>query len=135
MTLHDRGEEDTRYLFFIDYVFGNARIVKALPDDWSSVIFAFDAQIDTWYELTATVHEDGTLEFKVNDEVFRIIDDDPLKGGQAGLVIADGQAHFDDVEITGPNIKNGGPGRARPVNPKTKLATTWGQLKTGNPIR
>ncbi|MXV84053.1 hypothetical protein F4X88_08235 [Candidatus Poribacteria bacterium] len=135
LTLHDRGEEDTRYLFFIDYVFGNARIVKALPDDWSSVIFAFDAQIDTWYELTAAVHEDGTLEFKVNDEVFSIIDDDPLKGGQAGLVIADGQAHFDDVEITGPNIKNGGPGRARPVNPKTKLATTWGQLKTGNPIR
>ena len=69
------------------------------------------------------------LNFKVNDEVFTVIDDEPLKGGQAGLVVADGQAHFDDVEITGPNISNGGPGKARPVNPKAKLATTWGKLK------
>ena len=60
LTLHDRGEEDTRYLFFIDYVFGTARIVKALRDRWFPVIFPFDAEIDTWYELTATVHEDGT---------------------------------------------------------------------------
>ena len=102
LTLHDRGEEDSRYLFFIDYVFGTVRLVKALRDsNWFPVIYAFDAEIDTWYELTATIHEDGTIEFKVDDEVFTVIDDDPLKGGQAGLVVADGRAHFDDVEITG----------------------------------
>ena len=135
LTLHDRGEEDTRYLFFIDYVFGTVRLVKALRDDWFPVIYPFDAEIDRWYELTGTIHEDGTLEFKVDDEVFTAIDDDPLKGGQAGLVIADGQARFDDVEITGANIKNGGPGKARPVAPRSKLATTWGYLKKGSTIR
>ena len=57
------------------------------------------------------------------------IDDEPLKGGQAGLVVADGQARFDNVEITGPNIDNGGPGKAFPVEPRAKLATTWGKLK------
>ena len=59
LTLHDRGEEDSRYLFFIDYVFGTVRLVKALRNSWFPVIFPFDAEIDTWYELTATIHEDG----------------------------------------------------------------------------
>ena len=129
LTLHDRGEEDTRYLFFIDYVFNTARIVKALPDAWFPVVYPFVAEFDTWYELTATVHEDGTLEFQIDDEVFTTIDDEPLKGGQAGLIVMDAQARFDDVEITGNNIRNGGPGKARPVAPRGKLATTWGHLK------
>ena len=135
LTLHDRGEEDSRYLFFIDYVYGTIRIVKALRDDWKFTIYPFDAEINIWYKLTATIHEDGTLEFQVDGEVFDTIDNDPLKGGQAGLVVADGQAHFDDVEITGSNIKNGGPGKPRPVEPRTKLATTWGNLKKGNTFR
>lgn len=132
LTLHDRGEEDTRYLFFIDYVFGTARIIKAEPNDWFPVVFPFTAEIDTWYELTATVYEDGTLEFKVDDEVFTAIDEEPLKGGQAGLVVSDAQARFDNVEITGANIRNGGPGKPRPVAPRGKLATTWGNLKWHN---
>ena len=135
LTLHDRGEEDSRYLFFIDYVFGTVRLVKALRNDWFPVVYPFEAEIDTWYELTATIHEDGTIEFKVDDEVFTAIDDDPLKGGQAGLVVADGRAHFDDVEITGANVKNGGPGKARPVESRDKLTTTWGHIKKGSTIR
>ncbi len=130
LTLHDRGEEDTRYLFFIDYIFGNVRIVKALRDDWFTVTHLFAAEIDTWYELSATIYEDGTLEFKINDETFTAIDDEPLKGGRAGFVVADGQAHFDDVEISGDNIRNGGPGKPRPVAQRGKLTTTWGRLKS-----
>ena len=129
LTLHDRGEEDSRYLFFIDYIIGTVRIVKAVHDDWNVISYLFDAEIDTWYQLTATIYEEGILEFQIDDQIFTALDDDLLKGGQAGLVIADGQAHFDDVEITGENIPNGGPGKPRPVAPKAKLATTWGDLK------
>ena len=129
LTLHDRGEEDSRYLFFLDYIFGTVRIVRAVHDDWDIITYQFEAEIDTWYDLTATIYEDGTLEFKIDDEVFTALDEDILKGGQAGLVVADGRAHFDDVEITGENIQNGGPGKARPVEPQTKLATTWGKIK------
>ncbi len=129
LTLHDRGEEDSRYLFFIDYIFGTVRIVKAVQDDWNVISYFFDAEIDTWYELTATVYEEGILEFQIDDTVFTAIDDDILKGGQAGLVVADGRAHFDDFEVTGANISNGGPGKPRPVEPRTKLTTTWGHLK------
>ncbi len=135
LTLHDRGEEDSRYLFLIDYVFGTARIIKSLQNSWFPFTFSFDAEIDTWYELTATIHEDGTLEFKVDDEVFTVFDDEPLKGGLAGLVVEDGRAHFDDIEITGANIKNGGPGKPRHVEPHTKLATAWGNIKKGTPIK
>ena len=130
LTLHDRGEEDSRYLFFIDYVFGTVRIIKATPDHWHVVTHPFNAEIDTWYELTATIYADGTLEFKIDSEVFTAVDEDLLKGGQAGLVVADGRAHFDDVEITGENITNGGPGKPRPVAPRAKLTTTWGYLKS-----
>ena len=104
LTLHDRGEEDSRYLFFIDYIFGTVRIVKAAHDNWNVITYLFDAEIDTWYQLTATVREEGLLEFQIDDAVFTAIDDDLLKGGQAGLVVADGRAHFDDFEITGENV-------------------------------
>ena len=129
LTLHDRGEEDSRYLFFLDYIFGTVRIVRAVQDDWDVIEYLFDAEIDTWYELTATVHEEGILEFQVDDAVFTAVDDDILKGGQAGLVVADGRARFDDFEVTGENVSNGGPGKPRPVEPQTKLATVWGHLK------
>ena len=55
---------------------------------------------------------DGQLEFQVNDQVFVSEDSSPLKSGQAGLVVGgNAEARFDDVAITGLNIKNGGPGR------------------------
>ena len=129
LTLHDRGEEDSRYLFFIDYVFGTVRLVKALRDDWFPVVYLFDAEIDTWYELTATIHEDGTLEFKVNDEVFTVIDDDPLKGGQAGLVVADGRAHFDDVEITGSERQKWWSRKTAPCRTASQTRNDMGRFK------
>jgi len=131
LTLHDRGEEGTRYLFLINYVFGSVNIVKSVPDAPFLRSYLFNAEIDKWYQLTAAVHQDGTLEFWVDDQVFVTIDRDPLKGGQAGLVVSNAQAHFDDVAIGGANIDHGGPGKARPVALKTQLATTWGDLKIG----
>ena len=39
---------------------------------------------------------------------------------------------LDDFTVTGPNVPDGGPGRARSVLPAKKLTTTWGKLKTRN---
>ncbi len=129
LTLHDRGEEDTRYLFFIDFLFGTVSITKATPNRWFPRVFPFVAEIDTWYQLKAIVNE-GQLEFQVNDQIFTAEDLDPLKPGQAGLVVANGQARFDDVAIRGQSIRNGGPGRPRAVNTKGKLSTRWGEIKS-----
>ena len=128
LTLHDRGEEDTRYLFFVNFFYSRVSIIKASPRVWSSRHFPFIADIDTWYHLKATVN-DGQLEFQVNGQVFVSEDSSPLKSGQAGLVVGNAEGRFDDVAITGVNIKNGGPGRARAVDRQEALTTTWGRIK------
>ena len=128
LTLHDRGDEHSRYLFFIDFFFGTVSIIKATPNIWSSREFPFVSDIDTWYQLRATVNE-GQLEFQVNDQVFVSTDSSPLKPGQAGLVVGNAEGRFDDVAVIGTNIKNGGPGRQRAVDKHGTLTTTWGQIK------
>ena len=128
LTLHDRGEEDTRYLFFVNFFFSTVSIIKASPRVWSSRDFPFISDIDTWYQLKATVN-DGQLEFQVNGQVFASEDSSPLKSGQAGLVVGNAEGRFDDVAISGVNIKNGGPGRPRSVDGQEALTTTWGRIK------
>ena len=128
LTLHDRGEEDSRYVFLIDYLNEVASIERWAAGN-GRVVRAYTAEIDTWYELEATVFEDGSLRFRINDFTIGGVDDDPLEGGKAGLVVGNARARFDDFQITGENIPNGGPGKSRPVAPQDKLATTWGKLK------
>ena len=129
LTLHDRGDEHSRYLFFINFFFGTVSIIKASPNVWVHQNFPFIGDIDTWYRLRATV-KDEQLEFQVNDQVFTAEDPFPLKPGQAGLVVGNAEGRFDDVAITGINIKNGGPGRQPlPVNTRGALTTTWGRIK------
>ena len=129
LTLYDRGDEDARYLFYVNFTFGTASIIKSTPNVWFIRNFPFVADIDVWYELKATVNED-LLEFQIDDQVFLSRDLEPFKSGQAGLVVSNAQAQFDDVEITGENVKNGGPARPKAVNLKGKLATMWGRIKS-----
>ena len=129
LTLYDRGDEDSRYLFFINFTLGVARIIKATPNVWFTRNFPFVGDIDTWYELRASVKED-VLEFQIDNQVFSSRDVEPLKSGQAGLVISNAEGRFDDIEIRGENVRNGGPGRPRAVDLKGKLATTWGRIKS-----
>ena len=129
LTLYDRGEVDERYLFFINFTLGTTRIIKATPQIWFIRNFPFVGDIETWYELKASVNGD-LLEFRIDDEVFATRDLNSLKSGQAGLVVSGAQARFDHVEITGENIKEGGPGRPRTVDLNGKLAATWGRIKS-----
>ena len=129
LSLHDRGDEHTRYLFFINFFHGSVSIIKASVNVWSTREFPFASDIDTWYQLKATVN-DGQLTFRVNNQVFESADSAPLKSGQAGLVVGNAEGRFDDVAITGTNIKNGGPGRQQlPVYTPGALTTIWGRIK------
>ena len=130
LTLHDRGEENARYLFFVEVTLGIVRIIKATPGGSFVRAFPFVAEMDTWYQLKATISGEF-MEFQVDDQVFVGRDLDPIEGGQAGLVVSDARARFDDVEISGPNIKNGGPGAPRSVNEGRKLPTVWAKIKSG----
>ena len=129
LSLYDRGDEHSRYLFFINFFSSTVSITKAAPNVWSTREFPFVSDIDTWYKLKATVNG-NLLEFQVNDQVFTAEDThQPLKPGQAGLVVGNAEGRFDDVAITGANIRNGGPGRPRSVDAQEALTTTWGRIK------
>ena len=128
LTLHDRGDEGSRYVFLLDYVINQVTIIKDVLGG-SGVAFPYVPEKGVWYDLKATVFEDGTLEFQVNDSVFTAVDPQPLEGGKAGLVIGDARARFDNFAVTGDNVQDGGPGKPFDVEPRAKLATTWGSLK------
>ncbi|RKU06870.1 hypothetical protein C6503_25265 [Candidatus Poribacteria bacterium] len=134
LLLYFRSEELSGYMFRIEHAPDRARILKILPPPQPTVpLGGLDIVVETdkWYQLAATVYENGTLEFQIDQEILRVVDHNPrLKSGQAGLAVGSGQARFDDVEITGANIPNGGPGKSFSVEPRAKLATTWGHLKS-----
>ena len=104
-------------------------IVKSTPTGSGSVPFPFVAEENTWYDIKATVKE-NLLELRINGDVVGAAQDaEPLKSGQAGLVISNARVQFDDVAISGEEIPNGGPGKARPVDVKQKLISTWANIK------
>ena len=127
--LHHRWEEFSFYAFRILYPWEIVHITKYGKNGATTLgEFNFPAKLDTWYTLTASVDSRGKLKFQIDDVVFTTVDADPIKNGKAGLMVVRAQARFDDVEITGNNIPNGGPGTL-PVEPSGKLAMTWGKLK------
>lgn len=130
-----------QYLFYIETLSNTARITKSMgaPEDWSEKQFPFVAEVETWYLLSANVHDSGKLTFRIknldpdfngNEEVFTTtFDNKPTEGGLAGLYVSAARVRFDDVEITGNNIPNHGPRESFHVEPHDKLATTWGKIK------
>ena len=129
LTLHDRGDEGSRYLFLINFETNIASISKEVPGGgivWSPV----NVEKEIWYDISGTILEDGSLDFMINGEiVIAAYDRSPLEGGLAGLVVQNAQASFDNVQISGENIPNGGPTKSFDVAPQEKLTATWGKLK------
>lgn len=143
LTLHDRGEEGGRYVFYVDYLRGFAVIDKWVANG-GSVRRNFIAEKDVWYELMASVQihpieeESAILEFSIKNadskDVNPLItltaeDTNPIDKGQVGLAISNARVRYDNVEISGDNIPNGGPGKPFAVKPHAKLATSWGSIK------
>jgi hypothetical protein len=141
--LHARIEENRRYEFWLQS-FRNKVSIVAVPgpvlafgDRWKGGTqewFDFDVKFDTWYSLTATAMKHGKLQFKIEDltdprntATFNVKANEPIEeGGLAGFYVSNTTAVFDDIEVRGDNIPNG---ETFPIEPRSKLATTWGKLK------
>ena len=129
ITLHQQWERFSSYVFQILYPWEIVHITKLSREGADTLgEFDFAAKLNRWYTLSAFIDSRGKIKFQIDEEVFTAIDDNPIKRGKAGLYVAGAQVRFDDVEIAGTNIPNGGPG-ALPVAPLGKLAVTWGELK------
>ena len=133
LTLHDREDEDSRYVFLLDYERNIVSIERWAPGN-GFVAQPFNVEIDTWYTLTATVMDEGALSFQIDDFKFDVVDSSPLEGGKVGLIVGNARARFDNFEVTGENIPNGGPAKSFAVEPTGKLSTTWGKLKKDKTI-
>ena len=134
LILHQRWEESSFYVFQILYPLEVIHITKIHSGTVSTIgEFDFAAKLNRWYTLTASIDSSETLkrvklEFQIDDEVFTVTDRNPIKSGKAGLEVSGAQARFDNVKIIGSNVPNGGPG-ALAIEPRGKLAITWGKLK------
>ncbi|MDE0424361.1 MAG: hypothetical protein OXN25_05795 [Candidatus Poribacteria bacterium] len=127
--LHHEWEKFSFYVLRILYPQKLVHITKMSEAGTSTLgEFDFAAKLDTWYELAASIDSRGKIKFQIDNVMFTAVDRDPIKNGKAGLMVVRAQARFDDVEITGTNIPNGGPG-ILPVELNGKLAITWGELK------
>jgi len=99
------------------YMAGGPNHVESTPFEW---------ELNTWYALKAVVEADH-FEYYVNGKlVMEYIDSThPTGGAGLGVTGASVTAHFDDFSVTGDDI----PDSLVAVSSKTKLATTWGQIK------
>lgn len=127
-TLHDQGDSDNRYLFFIG-LDQTGSIIKVFQGAWQIISFPLEVKEDAWYSLKASVGE-NKLVFTVDNLEISARDPNMIPSGKAGLVVSNAVAHFDDVEISGETIPNGGPALPKAVEAKGKLSTTWGNLKS-----
>ncbi len=134
LILHQKWDESSFYVFQILYPLEVIHITKIHSGNVLTIgEFDFAAKLNRWYTLTASIDSSEILKrtklkFQIDDEVFTVTDRNPIKSGKAGLEVSGAQVRFDDVEITGSNIPDGGPGTLS-VEPSGKLTTTWGKLK------
>ncbi|MCY3743934.1 MAG: hypothetical protein OXH00_23205 [Candidatus Poribacteria bacterium] len=127
------GLLDEHYYFRVIGDFNFISIRKFRPFPAGPVTlgeFDFEVKTDRWYQLTAITRRNGKIEFYIDKKLFTVFDANPLEAGQTGVGVSNAEVRFDDVEITGQNIDDGGPGNTTlSVKPQAKLTTTWGHLK------
>ena len=140
LTLHARNKENKRYMFLMNYFDQAIAIVAAAGrlaenhQGWTQEITQFRIEFNTWYLLSASILKNDQLQFEIknltdpNNKIeFRIRVKEPItEGGLTGFHVIHTDAVFDDIEIRGDNIPNR---VAFPIEPQSKLATTWGKLK------
>ena len=124
---------DAHYYFRVigDFNFISIGKFRPFPEEPVTLEeFDFEVKADRWYQLAATIHKNGEIEFHIDKKLFTVFDANPLGAGQTGVGVSNAEVRFDDVEITGQNIDNGDPGNTTlSVKPQAKLAITWGHLK------
>ena len=135
----DTGMMWGRYGFGIDADENTAEGWKAFQGAVtfpSKIPLPFALSKDTWYELNIIVEGDY-FEFYINGKPAGEFEDNSIPSGKVGLGVRNAHVHFDDLIISGDDVEDGGSWDAakhpeeKAVEPKGKLATSWGKLKTG----
>lgn len=102
---------------------------------WSRVAGTYTDELDIPFPnemgevyTIKVVAEGNDFEFYINGELIAEWSDGKLEAGKVGVRTYSSVSHFDDVTITGPGILRSA-GEPGSVDPASKLATTWGDIK------
>ncbi len=79
-----------------------------------------------WFNFKVVVEGDQ-FQLWINDELQSEDKDNSYKTGKIGIWAWQTKASFDDITVTGDNVKH-----TLAVEPRNKLAITWGKLKQTN---
>ena len=135
LSLYDHEFEGMRYLFQLAFNTNEAHIVRASDDFWQVIVFPMPLEEGVWYDLTASVQSEDDVDlltFQIDDgPEFAARAAGSFGSGLAGLVVSDGRAAFDDFQVRGGSVPNGGRGAPRTVTSVGQLGVTWAQLKSG----
>jgi len=107
-------------------VFNDVICERWFQGGWFDVAGVGTISIEEWH--TAKIIADGNqYKMFVNDQLLCDATHNLPDAGAAVLLVKNAEVHFDNVKITGDDIPNKSLGL--PVESKTKLATTWGNIK------
>jgi len=101
----------------------------------SKVPLTFALSIDIWYQLKVIAKGDH-FEFYIDGKPAGEFKDKSIPSGKVGFFVRNAHAHFDDFIVSGDDVKDGGnwdPAKhpeEKAVEPKSKLAKTWGKIKS-----
>ncbi|MBM3240321.1 DUF1080 domain-containing protein [Candidatus Poribacteria bacterium] len=87
-------------------------------------------ELDRWHHLKLEA-KGSKFTFWINNEKVIEYQDDMYPKGMVSIGLANYTARFDNVIITGPDVPDVTPPtwKGRPVQPRGKQATTWGEIK------
>jgi len=109
-------------------IWGAGSLIKSKFNVNAWVVFlAGVPRIGEWYRLNID-QEGSKISSYISDELKHQANDDLQKSGGVCLVAYNAIVEFDNVVITGDDIPDVGPS-GYAVQPKAKLAATWGEIK------
>ena len=92
----------------------------------SEIPLPFNLSKDIWYDLKIIVEGDS-FKFYIDEKLVNEFVDKSISSGKVGFYVGNEHAHFDDLIVSGGNVNDGG---NWDVEPKGKLATAWGKIKS-----
>jgi hypothetical protein len=113
-----------------DFLGEPAVFTERFPDDVTTQKPFGPLELNEWHHIKLQAEGDN-FTFWVNDEKIIEHKDEAVKSGSIGLGLANHTARFDNVEIAGPDVPDVTPPtwKAHPIQPRNKLAETWGKIK------
>jgi len=133
-----RHTDNARYGFGINADDNTAGGWKALDPVVTRLLndpLRFTLSKDIWYELKV-IAEGDHCEFYIDEKLASEFKDNSIPSGKVGFYVRNVHAHFDDFIVSGDDVKDGGnwdPAKhqgEKAVEPKNKLATAWGKIKS-----